>query len=173
MFSSALKWDRDTGMSPFLTLSPPLSPNFTLPSPLWAAIPSGQGRMSTMSQRHHVSSSPGWNGGPSLLREIPLVQLQVSPRLSLCMGLLLLLQPKIIFFPLLCEFSRLLPVTASELVINYPIWFGYRRIYNRFTKNTVFWINDFLSGLSASTAPLPCVKQMQLKEVVIVCLQES
>ena len=60
-------------------------------------------------------------GAPSLLREIPLVQLQVSPKLSLWMGLLLLLQPEIKFFPLLCEFSRLLPVTTSELVISYPI----------------------------------------------------
>lgn len=158
-------------MTPFPTLSTPSHP--ILHSHLLFELPFRQGKIEwTWCHKDTMSTVPQAEmGAPSLLREIPLILLQVSPKLSLWMGLLLLLQPKIIFFSLLCEFSRLLPVTASELVINYPIWFGYGRIYNRFPQNTVLWINDFSSGLRAWTAP--CAKQTQLKQVVIVCLQES
>jgi hypothetical protein len=53
-------------------------------------------------------------------------------------------------WPCLCLLCERFQVTASNcfrVLINYPAWLCYGRIYKSSPENTVLWINDFSSGL--------------------------
>lgn len=74
-----------------------------------------------------------------------------------------------------CSVNRcwLLPVMASELVVNYPIWLCYGRIYKSCSENSTLWINDFSS---ASVLQRLCTRVSNKHKralVATVCLQQS